>query len=114
MQLTWKRIGNDGKTPASAVKPIRVHWNSDLRIGVVDCVATQQRNSGQFNERQMVDCETLNENMKAKGAMLEILEFMFSGFWVWFGMAYCFCLISRFVFVMYNRSMRCLMVRKHG
>lgn len=46
--------------------------------------------------------------------MIEFMEFVFSGFWVWLGVAAFIDIVLSVLLKAYSRTMRCLMVRKHG
>ena len=46
--------------------------------------------------------------------MIEFIEFMFSGFWVFFGHLILISMILTFTFEIYNRIFRHWNIRKHG
>jgi hypothetical protein len=46
--------------------------------------------------------------------VMEILEFVFSGFWVWAGTMFAFGALLQFVAKCWNRFLRHLNIRKHG
>lgn len=46
--------------------------------------------------------------------MLEILQFVFSGFWIWVGFCIASGAVLEFLWKCWNRFLRHLNVRKHG
>lgn len=45
---------------------------------------------------------------------MELIKFMFSGFWVFVGFMIILSAILKFMFLMWNRFVRHLNIRKHG
>lgn len=46
--------------------------------------------------------------------MIEILQFIFSSFWIWLGVIILISLPLNFIFKLYNRTLRHWTIRKHG
>jgi hypothetical protein len=45
---------------------------------------------------------------------MKLLEFIFSGFWIWLGFTIIFGAILNFILSFYNRTLRHWNIRKHG